>query len=241
MQIRLENVKYRNLDLNFSIENKNITGIVSNNIYDLIITNYIISNNICEEGNIKYSKKFNKNKIGLISISNIYDMINGNIYDFIGTTDLDKELIKLLEIKEEMFNKDMSELSTTQKIKTLFLKCLMKNPDIILIDGILERLDSSKRKKIIKLLIDLKKFNEKTIVVSSIDIDIIYELVDDLVIINNGSVVSYGDKFKVYENCDIHKPLIKQIEDAVLSKSNINLGKNDSVNELIKAIYREVR
>ena len=241
MQIKLDNVKFRNLDLDFIINDKKMTGIVSSDIYDLITTNYIICNNICDEGKIKYSKKYNKNKIGLISVSDLSDTFNINAYDFLEIKNPDEELLKLLEVKENLFNRKMDELSTTQKIKILLLKCLIKNPDIIFVDSILERLDTVNRKKILKLLWNLKKFKEKTIVISTIDIDLIYEFIDDIVIIENGKAIGYGNKYDIYSNCNINKPFVIKVKDSIYKKSKINIGNNDNINELIKAIYREIR
>ena len=241
MQIKLEDVKFKNLDLSFTINDKKITGIVSNNIYDLITTNYLIHNDMCSEGKIKYSKKYSKKKIGLISISNIYDTLNTKVYDFIEINNPSDELLQLLELKESLFSRNMDELSTTQKIKVLILKCLIQNPDTILVDGIFERLDSFNRKKILKLLLNLKKFKEKTIIISTINIDLIYEFIDDIILIDNGKVLCAGNKFEIYENCNINKPFTIKIKDAIYEKSKINIGNNDNINELIKAIYREMR
>ena len=133
------------------------------------------------------------------------------------------------------------------KIKILFANVLSDNPDTILIDGIFEILDMDMRKKILNLIINLKKFYNKTIVISTIDTDIIYEIVDNLVFIINGNSYYSKNKFSIFENDEIKNnllvniPFVKKVENMLKEKKYINLGDNENVNELIKSIYREIR
>ena len=66
-------------------------------------------------------------------------------------------------------------------------------------------------------------------------------IIDDIILIDNGKVLCAGNKFEIYENCNINKPFTIKIKDAIYEKSKINIGNNDNINELIKAIYREIR
>lgn len=227
-------INYKNLK-SIDIEDKKITGIVSNNVYDINELNRIIFDKC-------------KDNIGLISIADADDMHDGSVYDFImGDNNIDyNEILKKVDINLDLLSKDLSICSTCEKIKILFAKTLIMNPNIILIDGILEVLDSKLRKKFIKIIIELNKFYNKTLVVSSIDIDIIFEYIDNLIIIDDECTKFY-DKYLIYDekeffnNSLINMPFVVKIENMILNKSNINLGKNDNVNELIKAIYREIR
>ena len=247
MQIKLENVSFKNLNnLSFDIENKKITGIFSNDIKDLINLNYIINNNIKDNGTIKYTPRFSKKNIGIISISNLDDMISGTVLEYINNN-INDSLFDILDLNKNILKRDINTLSNSEKIKVLFLKILNENYETILINGIFEELDSNLRKKIIKIILNLKKFNDKTVIVSSTDVDIIYEFIDNLVIIFNGESLICDNKFSIYNNerilnnHQLQKPFIKEIENMIYNKSNINLGNNDTINELIKAIYREVR
>ena len=243
MQIILEDVSYKKLNnLNFAIEDKKITGIVSNNIYNLSDLNFIIKNNIKQSGNIKYSNKNIKNKIGIISINDI-----DAVYNDLDLSKTDEEFVRILGVDDKIINKDVYTLSTSEKIKLLFLRVLIDNPNTILIDGILEILDKSMRKKILTIVTNLKKFYDKTIIISTIDIDLIYEYVDNIVLIFDNNCYYGENKFSIFEqnnivnNPLIHIPFVKKVEDLVKEKKNINLGNNENVNELLKSIYREVR
>ena len=243
MQIVLSNVSYKRLNsLNFIISNNQITGIVSNDIYDLSNLNFIVKNSIKQSGNIKSSLKNYKDKIGIISISDINNI--NNIYDI---NNLNKEFLNMLNMDEKILNKDISYLSTTEKIQILFINVLSNNPDTILIDGILELLDKHMRKVILNLISNLKKFYNKTIVICTIDVDIIYEFVDNLVFIINGNSFFSKNKFSIFENDYIKNnplvniPFVKKVEIMINDKNGINLGNNENINELIKSIYREIR
>ena len=204
--------------LEFEINDKKINGIVSNDLYTL--------NNICEKINYNYKNSF------LISINNLNSLCQEDL--------LNMDINSLLNYKldKKIINKDINYLSISEKIRLLFLKCLSYDYDVIIFDCILEILDSDLRTLIIKKILDLNKFKGKTIIISSIDINIIYEIIDSLAIFNNKKCIYYGDKYNVPEN---FASFIKKIEKKIYENSNINLGNNDSINELIKAIYREVR
>ena len=242
MQIKLSNIYYKNLrDVSLEIEDNKITGIVSNNMDDLNnIINLFVNNKYT--GKIKYS--LSKNKIGLVSIDNLRDMFYGTVYDFLENKNIETEIYKMLDIDKSIINRQLNTLSSTEKIKVLILKNI--NKDTIFINGILEEIDSETKTIFTKLIINLKKFYNKTIIISSINIDNIYEFIDNLIIIHDDQCYS-SNKFDIYNNEDIlynkliQKPFVKEIENKILEKTNINLGNSESINELIKAIYREMR
>ena len=256
MQIKVENLCYNRLNnTNFEIEDNKITGIVSNNADDLNLINQAL---YCGK-NIKYIPRYNKKNIGLVSIMEVFDVVSLSVYDFIISKvneykitiqDIDlkiEDLLKKLDLNKIILTKKMNYISTSEKIKIFIIRSLLYNPKVLLIDNIFPPLDSKSRDKVFKLFISLKKFEEKTIIISTIDIDIIYEFVDNIVMIKNGKTILYGNKFKCFEDKEvmdnnfIDKPLVIEIANKVYKNSNIKLGRNESINELIKSIYREVR
>lgn len=241
MQIKVENVYYKKYkNLNFEIEDNKITGLVCNDIFILENINKMLKNNDIKKGTITYS---NKNKIGIISGSYINNMLEGTVLDYLGVSAVDTKKLQMFDLEKEILNQSIESLSSTEKIKILFLDCILKDCDTILIDGILEELDDYTKEKILKLILRLKKFKNKTIVVGTIDIDSIYEYIDNLIIINNDKCIFSNNKYSIFEENKniIYRPFVIKIKEMIYKKSNIDLGNNDSINELIKAIYREIR
>lgn len=216
-------IKYK--EKSIDIIDKKITGIVSNSVSNII--------------------KFNENlgnKVYIISYFNVQNMNEGIVEDFLNTKKNEDKLpdaLKTLNINSKILSKNICELSTSEKIKLLIVNALLKNYEVIYFDNILPCLDSSSRTRLYKLIIKLKKFQNKTILISDINIDNIFEFVDNLIIVSDTIIT--GNKYDVFP-CDIiNNPIALTLRDKILENKNIDIGKVDSVNELIKAIYREIR
>ena len=67
----------------------------------------------------------------------------------------------------------------------------------------------------------------------------IFEFVDNLIIVSDTIIT--GNKYDVFPCDTINNPITLTLRDKILENKNIDIGKVDSVNELIKAIYREIR
>lgn len=216
-------IKYK--EKSIDIIDKKITGIVSNSVSNII--------------------KFNENlgnEVYIISYFNVQNMNEGIVEDFLNTKKNEDKLpdaLKTLNINSKILSKNICELSTSEKIKLLIVNALLKNYQVIYFDNILPCLDSSSRTRLYKLIIKLKKFQNKTILISDINIDNIFEFVDNLIIVSDTIIT--GTKYDVFP-CDIiNTPITLTLRDKILENKNIDIGKVDSVNELIKAIYREIR
>lgn len=258
MQITLKNIKYSRLNnINLIIEDNKITGIigsVGSGKTDLAMLIGKISNP--EYGTIEYTTQ---DKIGIISSFSYEEMLDGSVEDFIKSKSIrynykldsiDKrveEILKMVGLSNSILQRNVFNVSKSEKIKILLSQMLLYNPELIILDSITEELDSKSRTKLFKLIIKLKKFHNKTIIISSLKADNIYEFVDNLIILDNGKIVCSGNKFDVYNDINvinnefISKPLTIEFKNKIKKEANIDLGNNDSINELIKAIYREVR
>ena len=194
-------------------------------------------------------------KVGIIN----FDIIKKNIveeqiefytrkykYRIRELEDRKEEIIKMLDIDKSILDKSVYEISESELSKVLIASVLLCNPDTIVFDEMLDSFDSNNKVKILKLFIKLKKFFNKTVFIVSSNIDDIYEFIDEVILIDDGKILLYGEKYKVYKNYDIIKEnnirvpsivsFIKKIRD-----KGIRIDDVDSVNELIKTIYREIR
>lgn len=156
------------------------------------------------------------------------------------------EVLKLVGLSESYLHKNLYELSNGEKRLIAIASILIYNPKIILLDEPTIGLDYKNKKKILRIINLLKNKCNKTIIIVSHDIDFIYKICDDLIVIDKGSLIMYGDcdsVFKEKELIDKYKidiPKVIKFEELVKIKKNIKLMHSTSVNDLIKEVYRNV-
>ena len=155
------------------------------------------------------------------------------------------EIIKMLNISEKILDKDVFDISESEYYKVLIGSVLLYNPEVIIFDDILCFFDEENKQKLFKLSNKLKKFFNKTIYFVTSDIDSVYEYVDDIIVIDNAKVLLEGDKKEVYKEYGLLKKNRIRIPNIVefikiMRDNNINIDDVDSINELIKTLYREI-
>lgn len=200
--------------------------------------------------NFEPSKKTGIVNLDIIKSNNVIDQIEVFVKEYnyrLGELEERKdEIIKMLEINPNILDMDLYDISESELSKVLIASVLLYNPDNIIIDEMFDSFDNKTKEKILKLLIKLKKFFNKTIFIVTANIDYIYEFIDEVIIIDEGEVLLFGNKYSVYKNLDLLKSKQIRIPNIVtlineLRKKNINIDNVDSINELIKSIYREMR
>lgn len=155
------------------------------------------------------------------------------------------EIIKMLSINERILDKDVFEISESEYYKVLIGSVLLYNPEVIIFDDILCFFDEENKNKIFKLSNKLKKFFNKTIIFVTSDIDSVYEFVDDVIVIDSAKILLSGNKKEVYTEYELLKKNRIRVPNIVefiklMKDNNVNLDNVDSINELIKTIYREI-
>ena len=161
--------------------------------------------------------------------------------------DRENEIITMLEIDEDILDKSIYSISESELYKVLIASIMLYNPDNIIFDEVLFSLDNRSKTKLLKLLMKLKKFYNKTVIIICPNIDDIYEFIDNIMIIDEGKILLYGNKYEIYNNNynlidekNIRIPTIVKFIKKVRDKG-INIDNVDTINELIKSIYREMR
>ena len=93
-------------------------------------------------------------------------------------------------------------------------------------------------------LLKLKNEYGKTIIIVTHDVDMLYEIVDNVIILNNGLLVKEGDKVDVFSSVEILKknntpiPSIIKIEKLIYDKIGIDLGYLPNINSLVREINK---
>ena len=200
---------------------------------------------------IKQCKKIGIINSDVIKCDNVKDQIEYYVreynYRLKELQDRENEIITMLEIDEELLERSVYSISESELFKVMIASIMLCNPDNLIFDEVLFSLDYKAKTKLLKLLMKLKKFFNKTIIIVCPNIDDIYEFIDDIIIIDEGKILLYGNKYEIYSNNydlikekNIRIPII--VEFIKKMKDNgINLDNVDNINELIKTVYREMR
>lgn len=157
-----------------------------------------------------------------------------------------KDILKIVGLKEEILNKKLDDLSSGERRMVAIASILVYNPRIILFDEPTIGLDYRNKKKVIQLIKNLKNRYGKTILIVSHDIDLLYQISDNLIVLSDGKLILYGDPTSIYneidiiDKYDISVPKILLFERIVRDKKNIKLMHSNSINDLIKEVYRNV-
>ena len=161
--------------------------------------------------------------------------------------DREKEIITMLEIDNELLDKSVYSISESELYKVMIASIMLCNPDNLVFDEVLFSLDYKSKTKLLKLLMKLKKFFNKTIIIICPNIDDIYEFIDDIMIIDEGKILLSGNKYDIYNNNyellkekNIRIPTIVEFINK-MKQEGIKLDNVDTINELIKTVYREMR
>lgn len=274
MEIILNNLSYIKdnmvvLDnINYTFKKNKITSIINyednaTNLFDLIcaldkpssgflkIGNYIINNT----SKIKNYKKLRfevgyvfKNYNNFFIKNTVYDEISFGMkqfgYKLKNIESHIDEALKLVGLPLEYKNFLTEKLSSGEKVKVELASVLALNPKIILIDNIIDYLDVKSRNNLIKTLRTLKNKYNKTIIISTTNIEFINKVSDNVVILNN-KIIKEGTRKDVFkdilllEKNNIDKPkIIEFIKSA--EKKKIRLEITNDIKDLLKDVYRNV-
>ncbi len=269
MEIVLKNVNYRYknkslLDhINLTIEEEKITGIIGDKktlLLELIgaihfnYTGTITIDNIhLEKENLKkihqeicfiyqnYQDQFytDNMKEEVLFLTSRLNYQNKNLNQKI------EQALIMVGLDKNYSKRKISTLSTGEKKLLQIATCLICNPKVMLLDEPLAELDYVNQKKIIRLLKLLKEKYHKTIIIASNDHNLLYELTDQIVILQKGHILIHDQTTKVYQNIDFlnkyHLDIPNLIQFTSLAKEKkVKLSYHRDIRDLIKDVYKHV-
>ncbi len=269
MEIELKNVgyKYKNKKIlekiNLTLEKEKITGITGNaktlllEIIDCLkkptIGEILIDKKSISKENIQEIRK----KIAFIKQLSTDQFFNDTIKEemlfitnYINYTskNIDKKMyesLKIVGLNDSYLDKKISHLSSGEKKLVQIAIGLISNPKVIILDEPFEELDYDNKKIVIKLIKQLKHKYKKTIIISSNDINLLYELTDNIIILKNGRLKVYMETAKALQDVEILEKLNIEIPDLVnftlkARLKKIRLLHHRDILDLIKDIYKHV-
>ena len=153
------------------------------------------------------------------------------------------EIAKLLKI-EHLLDKSPFNLSGGQMRKCAIAGILSYDPDIILLDEPNRGLDPKAQEEIMELFYDIHKKTNKTIIVISHDMNLVYRYASRVIVMNDSKVAYDGDKvslFKgnIYSQNHLIKPDVLDLIDYLNEKMGYELDYNTfTLDELMKKVVK---
>lgn len=160
---------------------------------------------------------------------------------------LESRLIKILKmvgLNETYVKRNPFSLNNGEKRLVAIASVLISNPKLLIMDEPTIGLDNNSKKRLMRSLLKLKNEYGKTIIIVTHDVDMLYEIVDNVIILNNGLLVKEGDKVDVFSSVEILKknntpiPSIIKIEKLIYDKIGIDLGYLPNINSLVREINK---
>ena len=262
MELEWKDYKYKEKKISFTLKEKEINGITGNHLEDLV---EIICMNIENNRNIfqgkkeltKDAMKELKYKVAYIKEENelnIYHTVEEEMIEYIkeievypkNLTKKLKDSLKIVGLKEEYLKRYCYTLSSSEKELVSIAIELLKNPEIIVLEEPLKRLDMKNRKKLMMVLRKIKDNFNKTIVIISMDPEMLYRETEHLIIYKNDKILIEGKTPSVYQQVDFLKkhrveiPEIVEFTSLAKKYKNAKIDYFKDVRDIIKDIYKHV-
>ena len=263
MEIRLDNVSYSRVINNFSYVFKegSITSIIGRNGTGKSILGLILMDVIDDyEGRIVVNENYEFDiydylkLVGYVSQKPDKHFVCETVKEEIAfglknyNYKLDKmdehikDSLKMVGLSNDYLDRSVMELSASEKTKVAIASSLVMNPEVLILDDITFYLDNNNKKELLNLLLKLKdKFN-KTIILISSDIDFVYSLGNDYILMDEGNIVKKGKvKEFLYDNSWFDKygfeipKVIKFVKLLSLNKK-VDLTKIKNIDDIVREV-----
>lgn len=252
-------------DINITIEKNIITGIIGKygsgktTLAELMNALMIPSKGNIKIGKYVLDKQINnkdikeiRKKVGLVMQFPEEQFFNQTVLEEISfalknfnykVDKLYKQVIdslKMVGLDETYTERNPYKLSSGEKRLIAIASVLVFNPQVIIFDEPTIGLDYKKKKQIIAIIKMLKDKYHKTIIIITHDVDLLYAITDQIIVLEQGKVIYQGLTSKVFSSQKIVFPQIIQFINLVKKEKGIDLEKTNNIKDLIKDVYRHV-
>lgn len=152
------------------------------------------------------------------------------------------KVLKMVGLDESYISRSPFSLNGGEKRRVAIASVLISNPKLLIMDEPTIGLDNNSKKRLMRMLKKLKTMYSKTIIIVTHDVDMLYEIVDNVVVLNKGEVVVEGNKLNVFANVELLEknkapvPNVVKVEKMIYDKTGIDLGYLPDMNSLVRAI-----
>lgn len=113
-----------------------------------------------------------------------------------------KKALEIVGLEEELYDKSPLDMSGGQKRRAAIAGILAIDPDILVLDEPTAGLDPQGSQAMMELFISLNKTKNKTICLVTHDMEHVFNYCDNVVVIDEGSVI-YSDSVKAFFNNEV--------------------------------------
>ena len=246
MEISFKDSKVDNDSYSFTIKEKEINGILGNNLDKIKLLFSLSLNNLntikIDKKNVKEEEiQEIKKKISIvkkrIDRKDYYLSINEILVREIKKKRLElknpekkmTDSLKIVGLNPNMIDRIINTLSSSEKKQLLLAIGLLSNPICIIIEEPFDSLDMKNEKKMILLLQKIKDQYDKTIVFMSQNSEKIYQYTSHLIVCSNHKIVQEGKTEEIMKKVDLLKdnkievPEIVEISHLARQKKKVKL------------------
>ena len=151
-----------------------------------------------------------------------------------------KKVLNMVGLDESYINRSPFSLNGGEKRRIAIASVLISNPKLIIMDEPTIGLDNNSKKRLMRLLKKLKNSYQKTIIIVTHDVDMLYDIVDDIVVLNDGNLVKFGDKNEVFNDIELLDknnapvPSIVRIKELIYNKTGYSINNANDINNLVR-------
>lgn len=263
MEIGINNVYYRDklININYKFDSGKVTSIIGNSGAGKSLIGFIIMGLIRDyqgyisiDGKRDYDQYELLRSIGYV-FQNPYDhFICKTVYEEVlyGLKQFkykedrqDKQVrdaLKMVGIDSNYFNRDVSKLSSGEMERVAIASSLVMNPSVLILDEATIYLDSLGKSNLIKLIKMLRDKYKKTIIIMSNDMDFVYAVSDNYVLMDKGKIIREGKiddmrkQDRVLSSCDVSIPIIDNFVSYVKRYKNVDLSGVTSIDDIVSEV-----
>lgn len=260
MELKFIDYEYKEKTISIHFKPGKIYGITGKNSKDILPIIALKKINkgqliINEEKVSKDNLNNYKKKITLITtINSVHQNVYNIMIEYIQRNNLVikdpikkiKDSLKIVELDENILNKNIYEISASEKKLLLFSINLLSNPDIMIIDEPFKCLDKQNEKKLVMILQRLKEQFKKTIIILSEDSNVLYKYTNEMIFIKNNEILLTGKTDELYLRVDFLKrnkfnvPDIVEFTYIAKKKKEVKIDYHKDVRDIIKDIYKHI-
>ena len=229
------------MEIDVNIKENNIIGIITDTKKEII-------NNI---------KNKSIQKIGIVREDYFKNVFLIKVYEWMYYEIRRKRLIlknpkkkindslKIVGLDTTYLNRNITSLSSSEKILIILAISLLSNPEIIILDDLFKYFDKVNEKNLIMLLEKIRDLYNKTIILINDDSEILYKYTKYLVIKKNNLFIE-DETNKLFQRVDfLHKnnikvPEIIELTHLIKKKKKVKLEYHKDVRDILKDIYKHV-